>query len=119
MKILILGGYGTFGSNLARLLAKHEKLTLLIAGRSIKKAQALCESLPVGVKNKAVFFDRDANVESQIREIQPDIVVDAMGPYQVYGDDPYRVVKACLTLRISYMDLADGSDFVEGISQFD
>jgi uncharacterized protein YbjT (DUF2867 family) len=119
MKILILGGYGTFGGNLARLLAKHEKLTLLIAGRSVSKAKVLCESLPAGAKSKAVFFDRDANVESQIREIQPDIVVDAMGPYQVYGDDPYRVVKACLALGIPYMDLADGSDFVQGISQFD
>src|SRR5687768_155654 len=116
MKILILGGYGTFGGNLARLLAKDERLTLLIAGRSTQKAQALCESLPKGAKNQVVFFDRNTNVESQIRAIEPDIVVDAMGPYQVYGDDPYRIVKACLALGIDYMDLADGSDFVKGIS---
>ncbi len=119
MKILILGGYGTFGGNLARLLAKNEKLTLLIAGRSVQKAKALCESLPGGAQREAVFFERNANVESQITEIKPDIVVDAMGPYQVYGDDPYRIVKACLTNGIDYMDLADGSDFVKGISQFD
>lgn len=119
MKILILGGYGTFGGNLARLLAKEERLTLLIAGRSLQKARALCDSLPTGAQSSGVFFDRNANVEAQIKEINPDILVDAMGPYQVYGDDPYRVVKACLANNIDYMDLADGSGFVKGINQFD
>jgi hypothetical protein len=119
MRILILGGYGTFGGNLARLLARHERLTLLIAGRSLEKAQKLCKSLTGGAKSEAVFFDRDQNVQEQITKIKPDLVVDAMGPYQVYGDDPYRVVKACIAMGIHYMDLADGSDFVKGINQFD
>jgi len=34
LRILILGGYGTFGGRLARLLADDSRLTLLIAGRS-------------------------------------------------------------------------------------
>jgi len=119
MKILILGGYGTFGGRLAYLLARDERLTLLIAGRSIQKAKNFCESLPSGAQKTVVFFDRDANVEAQIREINPGIVVDATGPFQNYGDDPYRVVKACIANRVDYMDLADGSDFVKGISQFD
>jgi hypothetical protein len=42
-----------------------------------------------------------------------------MGPFQIYGDDPYRVVKACIANGVDYMDLADGSDFVKGIPQFD
>ncbi|HET9906521.1 MAG TPA: DUF4166 domain-containing protein [Anaerolineales bacterium] len=119
MKILILGGYGTFGGRLAYLLAEDEKLNLFIAGRSIQKAKNFCETLPSGAQKVPVFFDRNANVEAQIREIKPDIVVDAMGPFQIYGDDPYDVVKACLANAVDYMDLADGSDFVKGISQFD
>jgi len=119
MKILILGGYGTFGGRLAYLLAKDERLTLLIAGRSIQKAKNFCESLPSGAQKTAVFFDRNANVEFQIQEINPDIVVDATGPFQNYGDDPYRVIKGCISNSVDYMDLADGSDFVKGISQFD
>src|SRR6202035_4402562 len=55
----------------------------------------------------------------QLRQIAPDIVVDATGPFQSYGADPYRVVKAALALGIDYLDLADGSDFVKGIAQFD
>lgn len=119
MKILILGGYGTFGGRLAHLLANDERLTLFIAGRSIEKAQKFCKDLPSGAQKIPLLFDRNANVESQIKDIAPDLVVDAMGPFQIYGDDPYRVVKACLANNNDYMDLADGSDFVKGISQFD
>ena len=119
MKILILGGYGTFGGRLAHLLANDEKLTLFIAGRSIEKAKRFCKDLQSGAQKIPVLFDRDANVESQIKDIAPNLVVDAMGPFQIYGDDPYRVVKACLANNNDYMDLADGSDFVKGISQFD
>src|ERR671923_360522 len=119
MKILILGGYGTFGGRLAHLLAEEERLTLLLAGRSIQKAKKFCEGLPSGAQKVPVFFDRNGNVEAQIREINPNIVVDAMGPFQAYGDDPYRGVKACIANRVDYMDLADGSDFVKGIRQFD
>lgn len=119
MNILILGGYGTFGGRLAHLLAEEPRLTLWLAGRSIQKAEKFCEGLPSGAGKVPVFFDRNGNVEAQIQEIHPDLVVDAMGPFQVYGDDPYRVVKACLVNGVNYMDLADGSDFVKGVRQFD
>jgi hypothetical protein len=119
MNILILGGYGIFGGRLAYLLAEDERLTLFIAGRSIEKATKFCKSLPSGAQKVPVFFDRNADVDAQIREIKPNIAVDAMGPFQIYGDDPYRVVKACITNGVDYMDLADGSDFVKGIHQFD
>jgi hypothetical protein len=119
MKILILGGYGTFGGRLAYLLAEDTRLTLFIAGRSIQNAKKFCEGLPSGAQKVPVFFDRNGDAEAQIREINPNIVVDAMGPFQAYGDDPYRVVKACVANEVDYMDLADGSDFVKGIRQFD
>src|SRR5574339_425248 len=119
MNILILGGYGTFGGRLAYLLAEDERLTLFIAGRSIEKAKEFCKSLPPGAQKVPVFFDRNADVDARIRELRPNVVVDAMGPFQNYGEDPYRVVKACIANGVDYMDLADGSDFVKGIHQFD
>lgn len=119
MKILILGGYGTFGGRLAYLLAAETRLTLLIAGRSKQKAEAFCNGLPAGAQKFPLFFDRNGNVEEQIRDLRPDLVVDATGPFQSYGEDPYRVVKACIANTIDYMDLADGSDFVKNIRQFD
>jgi len=119
MRILILGGYGTFGGRLAYLLARDERLVLLIAGRSQQKAGAFCEQLPPGAQRIPLVFDRDGDAEAQLRSINPDLVVDASGPFQTYGEDPYRVVRACIANTVDYMDLADASGFVSNISQFD
>jgi saccharopine dehydrogenase-like NADP-dependent oxidoreductase len=119
LKVLILGGYGTFGGRLAQLLADEDRLTLVIGGRSPTSAAAFCASLRSKAAAIPLAFDRDREIEPQLREIAPDIVVDASGPFQSYGADPYRVVKAAIALGINYLDLADGSDFVKGIAQFD
>jgi Domain of unknown function (DUF4166)/Saccharopine dehydrogenase NADP binding domain len=119
LKVLILGGYGTFGGRLAQLLADEERLTLIVAGRSLAKAQAFCASLRPAATVLPATFDRDGDVERQLREIAPDIVVDATGPFQSYGAEPYRVVRAAITLGIDYLDLADSSGFVKGIVGFD
>lgn len=58
MKILILGGYGTFGGRLAELLAPDTRLTLLIAGRSLIKARAIIQTFPKGIGQ----FDAQAKV---------------------------------------------------------
>jgi uncharacterized protein DUF4166/saccharopine dehydrogenase-like protein len=118
-KILILGGYGTFGRRLAQLLTNDSQLTLVIAGRSLAKAQRLCaELLSVGTAIPAEL-DRARDLEPQLRAIAPDLVVDASGPFQAYGENPYRVVEAAIALGIHYIDLSDGADFVRGIARFD
>jgi Domain of unknown function (DUF4166)/Saccharopine dehydrogenase NADP binding domain len=117
LRVLILGGYGTFGGRLAQLLADEKRLTLVTAGRSRDKAQAFCAGL--GATAVPAVFDRDGDVERQLRELAPDVVVDVTGPFQCYGDDPYRVVRAALALGIHYLDLADSSEFVDGIARFD
>ena len=118
LKVLILGGYGTFGGRLAQLLKDEAGLRLIIAGRSIEKARAFCD----GLRGKAIFvpavFDRDGDVEAQLRALAPDVVVDASGPFQDYAGN-YAVVVAAIALGIDYLDLADGSRFVAGIAQFD
>ncbi len=119
IKILILGGYGVFGGRLAKLLADEERLTIVIAGRSIGKAEDFCRNLPSKAQLLPELFDRNSDIELQLGKINPDIVVDASGPFQNYGNDPYGVVKACIKLQINYMDLADSSDFVGHINQFD
>lgn len=45
MRVLILGGYGNFGSYVARALKDNPAITLIIAGRSLAKAQAFDAAL--------------------------------------------------------------------------
>jgi hypothetical protein len=117
--VLILGGYGTFGSRLAQLLAEDPRLKLIIAGRSARAGEALCARLPPGAARTAQKLDRDGDIGEALRALAPNLIIDASGPFQAYGRDPYRVVRAALALGIDYLDLADGSDFVDGIAQFD
>lgn len=35
------------------------------------------------------------------------------------GEGRYRLIEACIEARVHYLDLADGSDFVAGVSAFD
>ena len=118
-KILILGGYGTFGRRLAQLLTDDSQLTLVIAGRSLAKAQRLCAELRSLGTVMPAELDRAREIEPQLRAIAPDLIVDASGPFQAYGDNPYRVVEAAIALGIHYLDLSDGADFVRGIARFD
>lgn len=118
MKILILGGYGVFGGRLAQLLSNIPQVTLFICGRDAEKASAFCagfEGLAVALP---LALDRRHIVDGLVR-LNPDLVVDASGPFQDYGIDRYRVVEACIAAKINYLDFADGADFVFGISQFD
>ena len=119
LRVLILGGYGTFGGRLAELLCGEPELSLLIAGRSASRAAAYCDALPKGARRKPVELDRDRDFAASLETISPDIVVDATGPFQAYGDDPYRVVEAALASGANYVDLADSPEFVRDIAKFD
>ncbi len=118
LRVIILGGYGTFGGRLVRLLADEPRLTLIVAGRSLKQAEAFCAACPARATLLPAAFDREGDLDAQFSALAPDIVVDASGPFQGYAD-PYRVVRAALAHGIAYLDLADGSDFVNGVAQFD
>jgi len=119
LRVLIIGGYGVFGSRLVRLLADEEGLTLLVAGRSKSKAEAFCRSVTGRAEVLPAAMDRDVEGAAAIGRLHPDIVVDATGPFQNYGDDAYRIAEAALACGADYIDLADATDFVCGIGRLD
>jgi saccharopine dehydrogenase-like NADP-dependent oxidoreductase len=116
LRILIVGGYGTFGGRIVELLENEERLTLIVAGRSLGKATDFCRNRR-GVKAQIVAaqFDRNADAGMQLAALKPDVLVDASGPFQAYGERRYCLIEAAIAQRVNYLDLADGSDFVEGV----
>jgi hypothetical protein len=118
-KVLILGGYGAFGGRLARLLADEPRVELVVAGRSLARAEAFCAGLPEGARRRAMRVDREGDLDAVLAQARPDVLVDASGPFQGYGDDPYRLVRACIDHGVDYLDLADSADFVAGIGRLD
>ena len=119
LKLLIIGGYGTFGGRLVRLLSDQPELAILVAGRALHKAADFVSAQVGRAKLIPLQFDRDGDVHQQLNEQKPDIVIDASGPFQSYGVDPYRVVEASIACGAHYLDLADGTAFVQNISRFD
>lgn len=115
LRVVILGGYGTFGGRLVRLLADEPRLTLLVAGRSLEKAKAFIGSVEVKATLEPVAMDRNGDTDVVLSVLKPDLVVDASGPFQDAGPDPYHLVKTCIAHRICYLDLADATTFVAGI----
>ena len=111
-RVLIIGGYGNFGSFITRRLAGDDNLQVIIAGRSKEKAEALANE----VGGEAVTLDINDNLASALSIIQPDIVIHTSGPFQAQG---YDVAQACIAQGCHYIDLADGREFVEGITELD
>lgn len=111
-RVLIIGGYGNFGSCIARRLARDASLTPIIAGRSEDKAKALAESLNA----EWAVVDIHQNLAESLKIITPDIVIHTSGPFQGQG---YHVAAACIQQGCHYIDLADGRDFVDGITTLD
>ena len=113
MKVIVLGGYGVFGSRLAELLVRdgHD---VVVVGRSLSKARALSKKL--GCTPMAV----DARAEPDAMfAASPDVVVDAAGPFQAYGRDPYVIPRLCLEHGADYLDLSDDAAFTAGLGVLD
>lgn len=112
IRVLILGGYGNFGSYIAGRLARDGDIRVLIGGRSRAKAEALAGALGA----EALEVDAADDLTAVLAEARPDLVIHTAGPFQ--GQD-YRVAEACIAAGAHYCDLADGRGFVTGIGALD
>ena len=114
-RVLVIGGYGVFGGRLSRRLARHTDIIVIVAGRSLAAAKIHCDAFG----GTPACIDTSGDLAEQFEEWRPTIVVDAAGPYQLYGEEPYRVARAALAADAHYLDLADDVAFVAGIGTLD
>jgi NAD(P)-dependent dehydrogenase (short-subunit alcohol dehydrogenase family) len=115
-RVLVIGGYGNFGSYIARSLAPDEEIELLIGGRSVEKARRFVAELTPANPAQAHVIDINGDLTEALARILPDIVIHTTGPFQ---SQDYRVARACIAQGCHYLDLADARHFVASIEQLD
>ena len=116
MRVLIIGGYGNFGSYIAKSLADDADIQLLIGGRSREKAARFINGLKVTNPAEPHAIDIDSDLNAVLTRIAPHLVIHTTGPFQAQD---HRVAKACIDQGCHYFDLADARDFVATIGTLD
>ena len=115
-RVLIIGGYGNFGSYIARSLADDDTIQLLIGGRSEAKASTFIAGLRSAHPAESHAIDISGDVRAAMDRIAPDIVIHTTGPFQTQD---HTVAKACIEQGCHYLDLADARRFVATIGELD
>lgn len=115
-RVLIIGGYGNFGSYIAKSLASEPAIQLLVGGRSVEKAARLLASLYTVNPAESHTIDITRDISVALARIRPHIVIHTTGPFQAQD---HRVAQACIELGCHYLDLADAREFVTTIHTLD
>lgn len=117
-KILILGGYGTFGGRISRALCLKGH-HVMINGRNKEKAENLKAEI-LGDKADALVevacFDVFSELYEQLNHIKPSLVIHTCGPFQ--GQDTL-IAETVIKAGIHYIDLADGREYVQDMLKLD
>jgi Saccharopine dehydrogenase NADP binding domain len=116
MRVLIIGGYGNFGSYISKSLSDDPSIQLLIGGRSSAKALQFVTGLKGVNPAEAYMIDIDGDLGAALVRIRPDLVIHTTGPFQ---QQDHRVARACIAHGCHYLDLADARDFVATIGTID
>lgn len=100
LSILLVGGYGVVGTQVAELLQKYDKdIAIIIAGRNVDKATKFVNSL---FNATALFFDIMAPKLPD--DIQPNLIVT------LANDPNNRTLKFAIEHHIAYLDITRWTD---------
>lgn len=116
-RIVVLGGYGLFGSRISQRLAADGRFQVIVAGRRPRQATDLIAECNSRDRMQAAELDTQAiEFPTRLAALRPDIVIDTAGPFQ--GRE-LRVPRAALAAGAHCIDLADGRDYVRRITVLD
>lgn len=102
--ILILGGYGEAGRQIAYYLLKESDVRLILAGRNLDKARAVATNLNTASSSQRVKAEQldaadQAGLESSFAHVQMVVVASSTSLYT------RKVAQAALNSGIDYLDI--------------
>lgn len=116
--VLVLGGYGTFGSLIVRALCqKGFKVT--ISGRHFHKAQSLKHNImqqDIHAQVKVSCFDANQQLGVHLNKLKPDLVIHTCGPFQ---EQNMHIAKTIIKAGIHYIDLSDSREYIKNLLVYD
>lgn len=109
-KIVILGGYGTFGSLISEPLVNSANV--IIAGRDRERGQKFADSI------RANYVLSNAKDKGSLQKAVSGatIVINASGPFL---PKDYSIPQTCIEENCHYIDLADDREYVREFCQLD
>ncbi|MCD5978264.1 saccharopine dehydrogenase family protein [Pseudomonas quasicaspiana] len=119
LRVMVVGGYGNFGTIVCRHLINMPNVVLVIAGRNPER---LAESVSTLQGQSGVICENwcgnamGAEFGSALRALDIQWVIHTGGPFQ---GQSYAVAQACIEAGVNYCDLADCRAFVNGIGILD
>lgn len=100
-RVIVFGGYGVFGSQIARALVE-KGIETTVAGRDADQADRFARSLGGIARGIAADLNKS---DSCLRALKGHAVaVHAAGPFGGFDD---TLLKACVTVGCHYVDIAD------------
>ena len=109
-RVLIIGGCGRIGSQIARDILAHTEATVTVTGRSAQSGTAASQRLGQTVQFQLLDLANQTAVTKAIAAA--DLVVHTAGPFH-YRDG--RVLQACIQQGVNYLDVSDERTFTQKV----
>lgn len=119
LRVLVIGGYGNFGSIVCQHLVVMQGIDLVISGRDPLKLQRKVDELKALSGSTCESWCGDAMATAftdVLRSLDIQLVVHTGGPFQ---GQSYAVAEHCIDAGVNYCDLSDCRTFVNGIAVLD
>ncbi|MFJ2709903.1 saccharopine dehydrogenase family protein [Pseudomonas sp. NPDC087346] len=118
-RVMVVGGYGNFGSIVCKHLVMMPGIVLLLSGRDPEKLQHKVDELnsTSGATCEGWCGDAmGADFKTALSAMNINLVIHTGGPFQ---GQSYAVAENCIAAGVNYCDLSDCRTFVNGVSALD
>lgn len=119
LRVMVIGGYGNFGSIVCRHLVVMPGVDLVISGRAPDKLLRKVDELKAQSGTVCESWCGDAMgpaFTSALGSMGIQLVIHTGGPFQ---GQSYAVAEGCIAAGVNYCDLSDCRTFVTGIGALD